>query len=293
MNIYRNLLGRINLNVLGNCIASNIFILALIFLYILQIHGCATMAATQHFISGDNFMKDRQYSKAIKAYSRAIDIDPKLADAYKGRSIAYMVTNRFKFALKDIDKAHQLEPSNPEVLYFHGLINMNCGQYEAALSDFTKCIEIVDTLPTRILKKGRDRAGTYYYSTHVFTTPAPYYQRSYIHFMRKEYDKALSDINDAIHRNHPNLAGAYSIRGRIWLEKKQYEKGISDFNRVIEINSKDSRTYYLKAIACEHAGHIKDAIESYKLFLKCSPSKTAGKQIDTAKQRIKYLEARQ
>ena len=49
----------------------------------------------------------------------------------------------------------------------------------------------------------------------------------------------------------------------------------------------------LKAIGCEHAGHIKDAIETYKLFLQCAPSKTASRKIDTVKQRIKYLEVRQ
>lgn len=293
MNIYGNSSSRQNLDVSGNCIAFNIFFLALLFLFILQIHGCASMRATQNFINGENYMEERQYDQAISEYSKAIDIDPELADAYKGRSIAYMKSSKFENALKDIDKACQLKPSNPEVLYFHGLINMSFGHYETALSDFTKCIEIVDTSPTRILKKGKSRKGTYYYSTHVFTTPLPYYDRSYIHFMRKEYDKALSDINNAIRRNHPNLAGAYSIQGRIWLEKKQYEKGISAFNRVIEINSKDCRTYYLKAIACEHAAHTKAAIESYKLFLKCVPSKTAGKQIDSAKQRIKYLEVRQ
>lgn len=71
---------------------------------------------------------------------------------------------------------------------------------------------------------------------------------------------------------------------------KYKQPGLPDFNKDMKTNLPDASFHYFNmGVHYEKAGRTKDAIESYKKFITCSPPKNAS-YIDYAKQKIIKLE---
>lgn len=244
-------------------IAFDVIFLLLAFVCILQISGCATMEAGSFIINGDSYMKKGQYDKAISEYAKAIEIDPKYAEAYKGRGSGYTMKRQYNKAIEDLNKAIQLEPVNAEAKYYRGLAYAKTGQYDKAISDFSKCIEIVQNRPASYSYTFKTSPGQTI-TPKYFSSPSPYYMRGYIYLMRKEYDKALPDINKAIDLHHPNRAGAHNARALIWHGKCQYDKAISDSTKAIEIDPKLAMAYVTRGNAFKKIGQIEKACADWK-----------------------------
>jgi tetratricopeptide (TPR) repeat protein len=83
---------------------------------------------------------------------------------------------------------------------------------------------------------------------------------------RKEFDKAIADLNEVIRIDSKNVY-AYVIRGNTWEQLKQYEKAIADYNEAIRLDPKsadcDNNRAWLMA-TCPDAKHRdgRQAVES-------------------------------
>ena len=186
-----------------------------------------------------------QYDKAIADYSRTIELNPYLALPYLNRAAAYFYhKEEYDKAWEDVHKAQSLglgnvrpvflralreasglkEQSGPEYgptyklrfpaaeYYFgRGRAYYHEGQYDKAISDYTKAIEINPKYAEVYFKRGFD-----YYHT-------------------GQYDKAISDYTKAIEIN-PKYADAYTNRGIAYDKKGHYDEAISDFTEAIELN---------------------------------------------------------
>ena len=51
------------------------------------------------------------YDEALKDYDKAIELDPNYTFAYNNRGLAFYKLDKFEEALKDYDKAIELDPS--------------------------------------------------------------------------------------------------------------------------------------------------------------------------------------
>jgi len=56
-----------------------------------------------------------QYEEAISDYTKAIELDPEKAIAYRLRSLAYAELGDNEAARQDLDKAMELNPGDTEV----------------------------------------------------------------------------------------------------------------------------------------------------------------------------------
>ena len=72
---------------------------------------------------------------------------------------------------------------------------------------------------------------------------ADYYNgRAEVWRTKKDFDKALSDCNEAI-RLSPSAA-TYSTRGTVWAGKEEYDKAISDYSEAIRLEPEGERTAF-------------------------------------------------
>jgi tetratricopeptide (TPR) repeat protein len=88
-----------------------------------------------------------EYDKAVADFTEAIKLDPKapdLVDTYYKRALAYCLLRRFDEALADCDQALQINPNNYDVLTQRGRTNYFHKQFDAAVQDYTKAIEVAD-----------------------------------------------------------------------------------------------------------------------------------------------------
>jgi tetratricopeptide (TPR) repeat protein len=82
------------------------------------------------------------FTAAIAAYDKAIQLDPKLVTAYFSRGLVYFNLRDREKALADLTKAIQLDPTRPQTYHHRGLVYVRLNQKRNAKADFRKAIEL-------------------------------------------------------------------------------------------------------------------------------------------------------
>ncbi|KAI1432939.1 hypothetical protein GGR50DRAFT_688625 [Xylaria sp. CBS 124048] len=87
---------------------------------------------------GNKSFKDKQYKKAIKEYSQAIELMPGSPTYLSNRAAAYMSDGQYDAALEDCSRAVDMDPHNPKLLLRLGRIYTNLGRPDEALTTFNR-----------------------------------------------------------------------------------------------------------------------------------------------------------
>ncbi len=95
-----------------------------------------------HFNSGVTFYNQKEFSKAIGAYQRVIELDPNYVEAYNNLGILYQTTGDVKSALGAYQKATEINPKYVKGYNNLGLLFLLEGRYEEALEAFQKALAI-------------------------------------------------------------------------------------------------------------------------------------------------------
>ncbi|SEQ05235.1 tetratricopeptide repeat protein [Flavobacterium urocaniciphilum] len=82
-----------------------------------------------------------EYLKAIKDYDKAIELNPS-GDVYNNRAYSKYLANDLNGALKDYENAILLNPKNEKYFHDRGMIYNKLGKLNEALEDYTKAISI-------------------------------------------------------------------------------------------------------------------------------------------------------
>jgi uncharacterized protein (TIGR02145 family) len=96
-----------------------------------------------------------------------------------------------------------------------------------------------------------------------------YTMRGFAYYFKKDYDKAISDCSEAI-RLDPKFETAYNIRGDAYYEKKEYDKAISDYTQVIRLEP-NFGVYFHRGRAYYEKKEYDKAIADYTQALRLDP----------------------
>jgi serine/threonine-protein phosphatase 5 len=80
--------------------------------------------------------KAGHYDVAQQLYTKAIELNPHNGVFYTNRSIAYLRTELYGYALEDAAKAIELQPLVAKGYYRRAAANMALGRFKKALKDF-------------------------------------------------------------------------------------------------------------------------------------------------------------
>ncbi|CAL4073874.1 unnamed protein product, partial [Meganyctiphanes norvegica] len=80
--------------------------------------------------------KEQQYDQAIELYSSAIELDDSVAIYYGNRSLAYLRTECFGYALNDATKALEMDKAYIKGYYRRASAHMSLGKFKLALKDY-------------------------------------------------------------------------------------------------------------------------------------------------------------
>lgn len=145
-----------------------------------------------------------------------------------GVPIFYVVgdNNRKKLieSMKQTESVNQTENLKLFDKYFYsGFSKDSLGDFEGAIEDFTKAIELDSNI--------------------INDVSVTYNNRGLSKFHLKDYGGAITDYNKAIELN-PNDGSTYQNRGTSKYELEDYRGAIADFTKAIELNPNDSVAYY-------------------------------------------------
>ena len=152
----------------------------------------------------------RQLGQAIEAYWILTMFNPDYADAYYNRGLAYFYEGDYDRAIADFDKAIELKPDDAVAYNNRGNAYADKGKYDRAIADFDKAIEL----------KPDDAVA--------------YNNRGAAYFKKGDHDQAIADFNKATDIDLDD-AVAYNNRGNAYADKGGYDEAISDFNKAIAL----------------------------------------------------------
>ena len=100
------------------------------------------LEAEDYYNQGAAFYKKGDYSQAIAAFTKAIELAPTVYVSYYSRGIMHFVRGDYPAALKDFNKTIELAPDLAVAYYRRGQIYQKSGDEEKAKMDFANATEL-------------------------------------------------------------------------------------------------------------------------------------------------------
>lgn len=188
---------------------------------------------------GYDYYANTEYDKAIEAFTKAIALDPNLADAYRNRGNIYTEKGQYDRAIENYNMAVVLDPNFAPAYTHRGFAYGNKGLYDRAIEDFNKAIAL-------------NPNNGYAYSC-----------RGVAYNGKKQYNMAIEDYNKAI-ALEPNDAVTYTNCGNTYSNKGQYDRAIEYYNKAVALDPKNTSAYNNRGIAYEMNGAIDKAISDFQ-----------------------------
>lgn len=151
-----------------------------------------------------------------------------------------------KICTDDINSEKYNDDNNRLATRYRGIAYGNKGEYDKAIADHNKAIEL-----------------------------APRYAKAYnnrgVDYADKDYERALADYNKALDLD-PKYAMAYVNRGNIYRKKKgDYERTIAEYNKALEVDPKFAMAYYVRGNAYSQKKIFDKAIADYNKAIELDP----------------------
>ena len=200
-----------------------------------------------------------EYEQAIADFNKAIELNPNYSDAYHNLSEPYYRIglgynwdgkfdkdyNAYEQAIQYLDKAIEFDPESFDAYCIRGDSYYALGQYEQAIEDFNKAIEIY--------KEG-------FWSNGDFTA---YNRRGIAYYALGQYERAIEDFTKYIEIFSEYFDGYYN-RGLTYYRLKQYARAIEDFNKAIEFNPNYYKPYKIRGLAYNALGQHERAVADFR-----------------------------
>ncbi|HLF18858.1 MAG TPA: tetratricopeptide repeat protein [Candidatus Omnitrophota bacterium] len=195
---------------------------------------------------GNMYAKIGQDDLALEDYARAIGIDPQFSEAYYNIGVLYQKKGQSDLALQQYDKALELNPADVKAYNNRSKIFAERKQYVQAISDMNKAIEI-SPLTSRL-----------------------YFSRANIYEEMKRDDLALEDYDMALSVK-PIYPPAYMYRAELNRRAEQFELAIEDYEKALIFEPKDLRIYFQLGLTYIMTGDYQQALIEYDRILKIDP----------------------
>jgi tetratricopeptide (TPR) repeat protein len=87
-------------------------------------------------------IENRMTYKKINYFSRAIELNPSLAEAYEKRGMLYYFQEKYELMIQDFQRFIEFVPTNASALRMLGIGYLKTGLYAEAISCLTRAIEM-------------------------------------------------------------------------------------------------------------------------------------------------------
>lgn len=162
-------------------------------------------------------------NRKIEYFTKALELNPNLVEAYEKRAIHYYFQRRFNNAIQDYTKVIRLKPHGSEAYRMRGSAHLKKGELEPAIHDLSRAIELDPKV-----------ASAYGYRAEAYRLLG----------MAQE---AVHDSTKAIdlRGNARTTARAYATRAKAHRELGHEEQADADFDKSVELDPRYVLIRYL------------------------------------------------
>jgi tetratricopeptide (TPR) repeat protein len=117
-------------------------------------------SAIDYFNNANAKEEAGNHAGAIDDYTKAIELNPKFAEAYLNRGNLQFKLEYYAAAIGDFDKAIELNPNNASVFNNRGLAKFKTQDFEGAIADYNRAIRLNPQFSDAFLNRGTARYST-------------------------------------------------------------------------------------------------------------------------------------
>jgi tetratricopeptide (TPR) repeat protein len=217
---------------------------------------------------------------AIKAYIRAIQIDPLNGFIYNNLSNAFKSKQQYQKAIQASYDAIRCDRKNAEFYNNIGLLYEKVKQYENAIGAYKMAIKLNPKYTKAI-----NNLGVLFYEIKEYEKSAdifqivlnvdPTYYEAYSNMgaalnKAKKYKEAIKALETAIQKN-PKHSGAYTNLGNVYNKIYDYKQAVKMHEKSIKLDPKGYNAYSNVGTSYKNLGQMNNAIKSYKKSIELKP----------------------
>nr|XP_060610425.1 tetratricopeptide repeat protein 6 [Anolis sagrei ordinatus] len=195
-----------------------------------------------------------QRAKSILDFNKTLAVAPNHFQAYLSRAAYYGSKGRFSKAIMNCTEAIKIQPKSVRAYLYRGALKCYNKTYKHAVQDLTKSIEFDNTCVLA------------------------YYNRAISYHLLKDYKNALKDYGVVLllEANKDIVLKVLINRGLVYIELEQYMDALEDITEAMLSKPKDSQL--LKAIGqCYHRlQKYEEAVQSFSEVIKIDPFSLDG-----------------
>jgi tetratricopeptide (TPR) repeat protein len=154
-------------------------------------------------------LESSMFNKKIHYFTKAVELNPKLAVAYEKRGRLYYFQEKYDQMSLDFRRFTTLKPSDPEGFRMLGLAQLKLGNFAEAIKKLSRAIELDPQLASAYLHRGE-----------------AYYRKGLM-------QRAIEDSTKAIQlgKAQSTIGKAYTIRSKAYRQLGQEDLADEDFNK--------------------------------------------------------------
>lgn len=198
----------------------------------------------------------KNYDKALKDYTKTIELDNNFHRAFSNRGVLYFNTNEFEKAIADFSRALELKSNNTDALIGRANTYSSLKQYAQAIPDYDKYLLYKKDDKKAFLWRGTAKyhvekldEATVDFDRIITMDPnwdEGYYWKALVYIKQNEVQQALNNLDKAIKLN-PMRSDAYTWRGILKKGLSELQDAIDDFTHAIKLNPNDVAAYVNRA----------------------------------------------
>lgn len=235
---------------------------------------------------------EETYSKAVKQFNNAIDIDSTFFPAYSSRGLLNIFHQKFDLAIKDFSTAlkYAVDPEDQ----FNALADLGSAQlyakdYDGAVTTYNKALEmrpdeigILINLATlqMNLKNYSEAERIFIKAIDVDKSNVSLLNNLALMYIETgKYEYAIQKLEEAIRLN-PNEPYSYNNLGLAKIKTGEAEKALELINKSISIYPENSYAYKHRAMAYIEIGKIENACDDLQKANQLGYSNTFDEEVN-------------
>ncbi|MCW5961283.1 MAG: tetratricopeptide repeat protein [Pyrinomonadaceae bacterium] len=208
---------------------------------------------TQWFELGEKQLAKGNFEDAIYSFTRCLVIEKSNTRCLIKRGVSYSKANKFIEAIEDLDRAIEIDPKSAEAYLERGKLEIGD---EGEIKYFTKAIELKPDYADAYYQRGLtyfliDKEKSLADNTKVIELDPSnfesYITRGNIFRLRGDNARAIADYSKAVEINPDDRT--FYIRGQTYLEMGFFNKAVEDLTRSAELRPDYYWTYINRAKA--------------------------------------------
>jgi tetratricopeptide (TPR) repeat protein len=206
---------------------------------------------TRLLAEADSLMTDNRLPEALAKTEEALSLSGSNKTAQQYRITVYYRMQNDKEALRYADDAIKKYPNDPDFLYLRGIINNSAGRYGKAVDDFSAALGSEKN--ENLYKIYLNRGVAYHYlleyesamtdftkAIELNDTAASVYQgRAMLHYEMKDYAAAVDDFNKVLDLGQENATILFNL-GMSYFRLEQKEKACPLLQKSCTLGNKNA-----------------------------------------------------